>query len=149
MIQIIRALPGQAETLRHIARASKQHWGYDRGYMQAWTHDQTLTADFIALHPVFYAAENDAIAGFYALEQTPQVCELKHLWVHPGFIGRGVGQSLFEHLMSQLQAAGIKTCKIVAEPHAEGFYLRMGALRIGQRPMPQLNQILPILELKL
>jgi GNAT superfamily N-acetyltransferase len=149
MIHILRALPGQAETLRHLARASKQHWGYDPDFMQAWTHDQTLTAEFIAHHPVFCAETDGDIAGFYALEWTPQSCELKHLWIHPDYIGQGMGTRLFEHLIAHLQARGTKRCKIVAEPHAEGFYRRMGAIPIGQKSVPQLDQILPILQLEL
>jgi GNAT superfamily N-acetyltransferase len=149
MIQIVKAVPEQAATLQNLARASKQHWGYTPDFMGLWTHDQPLTAEFIAHHPVFCAEIEGTIAGFYALEWTPQTCELKHLWIHPDYIGQGIGTTLFKHLITHLQAMGANRCKIVAEPHAEGFYRRMGAIPIGQKPMPQLDQILPILQLEL
>ena len=149
MIAIVRAVPEQAKTLQSLARASKQHWGYDPEFMQIWNHDQTLTAEFIARHFVFCAETDDNMAGFYALEWTPQSCELKHLWIHPDYIGQGIGKRLFEHLLTHLQALETKCCKIVAEPHAEGFYRRLGAIPRGQKSVPQLGQILPILELKL
>jgi GNAT superfamily N-acetyltransferase len=147
MVDIIRAVPDQAQTLQALARASKQHWGYSSAYMQAWTHDKTLTADFIARHPVFYAADGAAVAGFYALEWNTPDCELKHLWINPNYIGQGIGKRLFTHLIAQLRTLGVQTCKIVAEPHAEGFYLRMGAIRIGEQPRPLLGQMLPVLQL--
>jgi GNAT superfamily N-acetyltransferase len=149
MVAIIRALPDQALALQAIARASKQHWGYDTAYMQAWTHDKTLTADFVARHVVFYAADGLKIAGFYALEWEASGCELKHLWVSPDYIGQGIGRDLFRHLLSQLETLGAETCKIVAEPHAEGFYRHMGAVWVGDRAMPQLGQVLPVLQLTL
>lgn len=149
MIYIVKALPGQAKTLQKLARASKQHWGYAPDFMQLWNHDQTLTAEFIAHQPVFCAETEGTIAGFYALEWTPQSCELKHLWIHPDYIGQGMGTKLFEHLIAHLHTRGTRRCKIVAEPHAEGFYRRMGAIPIDRKPMPNLDQILPILQLNL
>jgi len=147
MVDILRAVPEQAQILQALARASKQHWGYSPAYMEAWTHDKTLTADFIARHPVFYAVEGADVAGFYALEWNDQDCELKHLWINPHCIGQGIGKGLFSHLIAQLQTLGVQTCKIVAEPHAEGFYRHMGAIRIGDQPRPRLGQMLPILQL--
>ncbi len=125
MIDILRAQPDQAEALQHLARASKQYWGYDSSYMQLWHHDKTLTADFIAKHPVYYAALETETAGFYALELSPSICELKHLWIDPGYIGRGIGTQLLGHLIALLRSADAKTCQILAEPHAEGFYSRI------------------------
>ena len=113
---------------------------------------RTLTAEFIA-HPqpvILRRNTRVPIAGFYALEWTPQSCELKHLWIHPDYIGQGMGTKLFEHLnLAHLHTRGTRRCKIVAEPHAEGFYRRMGAIPIDRKPMPNLDQILPILQLNL
>ena len=147
MAKILKARPDQASDLQHIARLSKQHWGYSPEYMRVWNHDQTLTADFISQNFVYYAVDGAEVAGFYALELSPEVCELKHLWVSPGYIRRGIGKQLLTHLKTLLAEVGAVTCTIVAEPHAEGFYARMGAVRIGLRPMPALEQELPIMRL--
>ncbi len=147
MVKLIRAQPEQSNHLQRLARRSKQHWGYGQNYMRLWNHDQTITADFIAQNPVYCAMDGKSVAGFYALELSPEICELKHLWVCPSYIGQGIGKRLLTHLVDLLAEVGVTPCKIVAEPHAEGFYARMGAVRMGQKFMPALDQKLPIMRL--
>lgn len=149
MTNILRATPDQAEAFRQIARASKQHWGYSPDYMQVWNHEQSLTPDFILNHPVYYAVVATAVAGFYALDMATYPCELKHLWIAPNYIGQGIGKRLFAHLTAFLEHRGVSRCQILAEPHAEGFYQHMGAVKIDQKVLPHLGQVLPIMELKL
>jgi GNAT superfamily N-acetyltransferase len=46
-------------------------------------------------------------------------------------MGRGFGRALFEHAVEQARALGLASFEIEADPNAEGFYLHMGAKRIG------------------
>ncbi|MCB9089707.1 MAG: GNAT family N-acetyltransferase [Calditrichae bacterium] len=46
-------------------------------------------------------------------------------------MGQGAGARLFRHAVAALASHGIKHLKIVSDPHAEGFYQKMGARRVG------------------
>ena len=70
--------------------------------------------------------------GFYALSGTGHEVELEHLWVSTAWIGSGVGRLLFEHAMDSATSRGARHVEIEADPNAEGFYLRMGARRVGE-----------------
>ena len=46
-------------------------------------------------------------------------------------MGRGVGRSLFLHALERTRALGFRALEIESDPNAEGFYLRLGAHRVG------------------
>ena len=62
-------------------------------------------------------------------------------------MGTGVGRALFDHAMKTAAAAGAAAVKIEADPHAEGFYERMGARRIGEEvyELDGQRRVLPLL----
>jgi len=61
------------------------------------------------------------------------VCELDFLFVEPTAIGRGIGQALFTHACTTARGLGYRALLWGSDPHADGFYLRMGARTIGER----------------
>ena len=89
--------------------------------------------------------------GLYANHILPRVIDLvmrnkeEHMWVRPKEIGSGVGRSLFAHLLEQLHAMGATRLRIASDPHAEGFYRRMGARRVGRVPSTPAGRYLPLL----
>ncbi len=56
---------------------------------------------------------------------------LEHLWILPERIGQGIGRALFQHAVERAAARGATSLTIEADPHAEPFYLHMGATRVG------------------
>jgi predicted N-acetyltransferase YhbS len=46
-------------------------------------------------------------------------------------MGRGIGRALFLHAVNKARELGARTLYIESDPNAEGFYLRMGANRVG------------------
>jgi hypothetical protein len=46
-------------------------------------------------------------------------------------MGQGIGRSLFLHAVDRAKHLGFKKLEIESDPNAEGFYLRMGARRVG------------------
>ncbi len=58
--------------------------------------------------------------------------ELEHLWLLPEKMGLGLGRALFEHAARRAASLGAEILRIEADPNAEGFYLRMGAARVGE-----------------
>jgi N-acetylglutamate synthase-like GNAT family acetyltransferase len=147
-VTIRRAAPSEAEVLTGLALAGKRHWGYPEAWLEAWRGLLTITADYVAAHVVFCAAdEAGRVVGFYALEYDSGRCRLEHLWLDPSLIGGGLGRRLFEHAVRAAREMGASELLIEAEPNAEGFYLHMGARRVGEtvtrltgaeRALPQL-----------
>ena len=130
-VEIVRASPGDAETLTRIAFAAKSYWGYPERWIQRWQEALTITPGFISDNEV-YAAVFEEMGGFYALVERGRTVELEHLWVSPDHIGTGVGRVLFDHAVRRAAALGAATLSIEADPNAEGFYRRMGARRVGE-----------------
>ena len=125
------AAPEEAERLTQIACASKAHWGYSAAQIDCWRAAfLTVTADYIQAHSVWIAldAHGEAIA-FAALERHETGAVLEHLWVLPAYIGRGIGKRLFERVASE--AAEFT---FTSDPHADGFYRKLGARKIGDAP---------------
>src|SRR5262245_24287323 len=73
------------------------------------------------------------------------------IFVDPPFWKRGVGRLLFEAAVGRAKELKAGALMIHAEPSAEGFYKRMGAIRIGEGPfyyspeliLPHLLYIVP------
>lgn len=133
--QIRRASPSDATQLSAIALAAKRHWGYPEQWLEAWHDELTVTPAFVQNESVFVAlGSQGAIVGFYALCDISTGSELEHFWVRPDAMHRGVGRALFEHAVAQAPAAGCEVLHIDADPHAVGFYERMGAELVGAVP---------------
>jgi GNAT superfamily N-acetyltransferase len=131
-IEIGRASPGDAEALTRIAFASKRYWGYPERWISRWSAALTITPEFVRDNGVYAAVADGEPIGFYALSGTGHEMELEHLWVSTAWIGSGVGRLLFEHAMDSATSRGARHVEIEADPNAEGFYLRMGARRVGE-----------------
>ncbi|HEX6709633.1 MAG TPA: GNAT family N-acetyltransferase [Rubrobacter sp.] len=131
-VDIRRALPGDSGALTHIAFAAKRHWGYPESWIQYWNESLTITPEFVRNNEVYAAFSGSELLAFYALTGKGRTVELEHLWVSPGWIGKGMGRVLFEHAMREAASGGADAVEIEADPNAEGFYRRMGARRIGE-----------------
>lgn len=130
-MQIVRARPEDAEALTEIAFAAKRHWGYPEHWIQSWRDVLTIRPELIAANVAYAAMEDDRALGVYLLTQESDGLDLGHLWVLPEAMGRGIGRALFEHAVEQAKSLRFSVIKIEADPNAEGFYLHMGAKRIG------------------
>ncbi len=130
-VHIVRANPSEAATLSAIAWAAKAFWGYPPHWMEQWREQLTITQNFIAANETFAALINQKTVGFLALLQTADVLRLEHLWVLPNWMGQGIGRTLFRHAAEQAAARGALSLTIEADPNAEPFYRRMGAVRSG------------------
>jgi len=123
-------------TLTAIAHAAKRHWNYPEAWIREWREQLTVTPAYIDEHRVFVIEIERAIGGFYALRGNGPVIELDNLWVDPQRIGQGLGRCLVEHLMAAARAGGAQRIEIDSDPHAEAFYVHLGARRIGKTPAP-------------
>jgi GNAT superfamily N-acetyltransferase len=149
LLEFRAASPADAPRLTTIAHAAKRHWGYSDELMALWQADLTVTPQFIDDHPVFCAVQGGELAGFYALSRQGEAFELEHMWVDPQHLRAGIGALLFEHAVRTVRSLGGSRLTIVSDPHAEGFYRRMGARRVGEAPSKPEGRTLPVLALAL
>lgn len=145
-IEIRRAVPTDSQRATELARSAKAHWGYPSEWLDAWDADLKITSDDIERHRTFVASVDDEVVGICQLQESEQHAFLEHVWVDPKRHRQGIGRALVQH--ARASAPGVLT--VVADPHAEEFYLRLGARRIGEvaAPMPGApDRKLPLLEL--
>src|SRR5213594_2665157 len=58
------------------------------------------------------------------------------------------GARMFEHAVATLRADSARVLRIASDPYAEGFYLRMGARRVGEWPSTPSGRTLPLFVLE-
>jgi GNAT superfamily N-acetyltransferase len=128
------AVPTDATRISEVAFRSKAHWGYDAQFMEACRDDLTVRADECDGERVVVAMRDDEIIGYYHLTGTPPSGELADLFVDPSAIGSGVGGLLYRDATTRARQLGFRELMLDSDPHAEDFYLHMGAVRIGEVP---------------
>lgn len=130
------ASAGELGALSRLAFRSKAHWGYPREWLEEWRPELTLTPATLGEQRVFVGRRDGEAEGFYGLLVDGEVASLEHLWVDPEFLGRGVGAALFRHARAEARRHGCRVLQIDSDPHAEGFYLHLGAVRHSTVPAP-------------
>jgi len=149
--EIVPAQPEDAKKLTAIAMAAKRHWGYPENWMLKWQEMLTITPACVSANAVFKAMQDGRLLGFYVLINTHEKLELKHMWVHPDEISRGIGRKLMLHAIQKAAAKGHENLEIQSDPNAEGFFIKMGAHRVGARiyKLEGSQRVLPLLYLNL
>lgn len=130
--QIVRVLPAQAGALSGVAWRAKAYWGYDASFMAACADVLRVDAAHIAAYPYYAAMRENQVLGFYGLHDTDREARLDALFVEPDWIGRGIGGSLWEHLVAQARTRTATAILIDSDPFAQGFYLSRGAVQVGE-----------------
>ena len=147
-LSITRARPREAAELSQIPIASKRYWGYPEAWIDLWRDDLTITAAKIRARDFWVGRLEESIVFIYSIRPiSTNEYELEDCWVAPAYIGQGYGAILFDHLRQTLKNLGCSRLKIVSDPHAAGFYLRMGAVRIGEEPSKPAGRMLPVFRL--
>ena len=128
---IRRAETREAGALTDLCRTAKRHWGYPPEWMAVWADDLLVTPAAIAAQWIYVGEEAGRVVGFFGLRQDEgdAAWHLEHLWVEPAHIGQGRGRELFNAAVRLARALGVRELRIKADPNAEPFYLRMGAVR--------------------
>ncbi len=143
--------------LTDLAYASKRTWGYPEETLDEWNGPLTVLEEHLRDEAYFVAETAKeggwSPIGFFSLMPVgdPFTLDLDHFWVLPEAQGRGVGRLMFERAILEARRSGAKRMTITSEPRAEGFYLRMGAVRTGGKTTTAGNEkhVLPLLEFQL
>jgi GNAT superfamily N-acetyltransferase len=147
-ILIRPASSDEGEQLRRIAIAAKAHWGYDRGEVVRWASQGDFSAQGLRAKE-FFVAEIDASPVAFASLIAGDVAVLDDLWVEPDAMGHGVGSALFRAVAARAAELGADSLEWEAEPHAGGFYERMGGRRLRDGPPSEWGRILPVMGIDL
>jgi GNAT superfamily N-acetyltransferase len=144
---IRRAVPDDAPQLSRLAQRAKAHWNYPAEWLSAWQPQLTIGPRYLSEHRVLVAESAGRLVGMCALEDRTSWWSLEHVWVDPESMGQGVGRTLVEQ--SLYLARSVRPGRVVAEadPHAAGFYRRLGASEIGvvRASMPGApDRVLPV-----
>ena len=131
-VRIRAAAREEAGLLTDIAHEAKRHWQYPERWIATWRESLTLTGEIIARQPTVVAEHDGLVAGFYSIRDLGDRWSLEHLWVRPRFMGGGVGRALLADAAGHVRRHGGQILWIESDPNAEGFYLAMGARRVGQ-----------------
>jgi GNAT superfamily N-acetyltransferase len=144
------ASPDEAALLSDLALRSKAYWGYTRAFMDACRDELTWTASDVE-RLCFVVAEDDSVAGFYALERLSESeVELEALFVEPARIGQGFGRILIEDAKRRAAAMGAQRMIIQGDPHAERFYRAAGGELTGTRVSASIpGRMLPTFRIEL
>ncbi len=140
----------ETELLSDLALRSKGHWGYEPDFLEACRAELTIDAGRMDTESVWVACDDDVVLGFSALRVDEGEGELTDLFVDPDHMGSGVGRALWDHTVEQARLGGAARLRIEADPHAEEWYLRRGAVRIGETPSGSIpGRNLPLLEFRI
>ncbi|MBM7713703.1 GNAT superfamily N-acetyltransferase [Bacillus thermophilus] len=89
----------------------------------------TITKEYIEKNPVYLLENDNNLVAFYSFSIHDR--KLEALFIDPAYIGKGLGRFMWEDLLNKAKALGISEFTLHSEPKAEGFYLKMGAKKIG------------------
>lgn len=129
-----RATAADSEMLTRISFAAKRHWNYPDSYFETWKDELTITPDYIAEHTVLVAEQGGDPVGYASLvAQDGENC-LDHLYVLPICIGKGIGSRLLAEMKTFCREQAIRQLTIFSDPHAQGFYDKLGARYIEDIP---------------
>lgn len=148
---IIRAAePHEADALTAIALRSKAHWGYPQELMDLWASDLAVDPAHCDGESTWLVTLDNVIAGFGEIEIEGDIARLDDLWIDPPSMKMGLGRLLLQQLMQNATDRGCTGMEFEAEPHAVGFYERMGAQVIGEQVSESVpGRVLPIMRIDL
>lgn len=149
MVTFRRASPTAAEELTALTLASKAHWGYDQEFMDLARPSLTITPEYLAANECWVAEIDGAIVGWFSLVSVSDGLLLDNFFLLPAHIGSGVGRLMWDGALHQAQVAGAERIILESDPHAAGFYERMGARRTGSVTAPETGRELPVYEMQL
>jgi len=135
-VKVRRALPNESQVLSELALRAKSLWGYSEAQLASWSSDLCISPESITSEPTFVIEAEDCVAGVVQLGTNSSPWTVEHLWVHPSLGRRGIGGQLLRHALRFAHEHGQSQLTIDADPQAENFYARLGALKVGEVAAP-------------
>ncbi len=138
------ALNSDLEFLNGIMKASKAYWGYDIDFMKKFMENFGLTPDYISRQSTYVASLEENAVGMYSFSRNKDdQLELDNFFMHSDYIGQGIGKIMWEHCVETAKSYKDQFFLLWSDPYAEGFYLKMGCKKIGERKSPMMPNRYP------
>jgi GNAT superfamily N-acetyltransferase len=154
-VVIRRAKESEDCFLTQIAFDAKRHWQYPESWMEKWINELTISKDYIKYNKVYVAEMDSRIVGFYSIAflqeemmfgkiRMEQGYWLDHMFIMPEYHHKGIGCSMMQHI----QQSGVYShMHIFVDPHATGFYEKMGAKFVRSSPSSIEGRDIPVYSL--
>ncbi len=133
MINFKKATPDQADALTKLAICSKKHWGYDEEILDQMKDYLSVPVTRIENEIVYTMYKDDDLIGFFSLTHQDRKECLEDFFLLPNYIGKGYGKKMWRYMLEVAANNFIMNIHFESEPLAEGFYEKMGAVKIGER----------------
>ena len=157
-VVIRRARPDEHEALTEISLASKRYWNDPEAYFAVWKDELTITQAYIESNVVFAAETPDGVAGYLSIVHVPEDLTaglvfvrrgywLEHIFIKPAYMRCGIGSRLVSFARVWCAQNSIDRLYIFSDPHARGFYERLGASYLGESVSSIPGRTVPMFEL--
>ena len=128
------ARPDEASALTELTIRSKAYWGYDAEFMETFRPELTIHPEQIESDHVAVIERDDRIVGYVHLRPESDVTlELVSLFIDTWAIRQGYGKRLWKYAIAYARQNSYHEVTLEADPNAEPFYLRQGAVITGSR----------------
>ncbi|KTC68222.1 putative acetyltransferase [Legionella birminghamensis] len=132
--------PAKTENLmlvNELMRNSKKYWDYDEEFMKKYMDIFQITNHYLRTSDTWLLYENKNLIGFFGLSMnSDNLLELGYFFIAPNYIGKGFGRILWEHVIATVKNLNKSEFILWSDPGAEGFYKKMGCIKIGSKKSP-------------
>lgn len=128
---------------------SKKYWGYTEDFMTKFMNLFQFTDEQLKSMDVYFMCLKEDMIGMYGFKVEDEKLYLDMLFLHPNYIGQGLGNKLWEQVIVTANNYPQEEFEFDADPNAEGFYLKKGCLKVRVKESPiEKNRLIPILKYK-
>ena len=124
-------VPADFPAATEVYRSASLSNAGDRDNLLAHPEHLILRPEGLAEGRTYVAEEDGSLVGFATWIEAGGTMELEDLFVHPGWMRRGIATALVNHIAGVLRARGVQRLEVTANPHALGFYNAAGFIDCG------------------
>lgn len=143
------ATASDLQTINSLIRESKGFWGYPDSFLDDFMMRWGIKEAYIYTNEIRLFEKEGKLIGLYAFKiNDSNAPELDLFFVRHNQIGEGIGKVMWQHALDHALKHNWIEFKIIADPNAEPFYVRMGATTIGKfESFP--GRFVPVMKMKL
>ena len=124
-------VPADLPAATEVYRSASLSNAGDRDNLLAHPEHLILRPEGLAEGRTYVAEEDGSLVGFATWIEAGGTIELEDLFVHPGWMRRGIATALVNRIAGVLRARGVQRLEVTANPHALGFYNAAGFIDCG------------------
>jgi GNAT superfamily N-acetyltransferase len=124
-------VPADLQAATEVYRSASLSNAGDRDNLLAHPEHLILRPEGLAEGRTYVAEEDGSLVGFATWIEAGGTIELEDLFVHPGWMRRGIATALVNRIAGVLRARGVQRLEVTANPHALGFYNAAGFIDCG------------------